>query len=317
MRGIYVLFMGFCVALVASSAHAEDQIATAIANLAKDHTKADRLAAAKWLAKSEDVGALKAIKALSEACKDDDSDIRYASVEALGILCSRHDRPCPMVLIETMFVDPSSRVRERADAWATITNKVPREATPLLLKYAPDPNSEMRRRAIFLLADVGSKDKLVLAVLHQAANDRDIQVRAAAVSGIWRATDDLAQVVPHWLLVEWPDDDVDPKTTLENSSLIMLGTIILVHENCMSRPKQMCDVLLELLRSDLPVHRRRAARTLGAMAKDPAQPKRVLLQSKDVAGALRKLLDDSNQKVREQAAWALEQVEKVNPSPKR
>lgn len=298
------------IALSPFSALAEDQITAAIERLGKNHAKPDRIAAAQWLRKSEDRHALQATDSLTAMCKDADADIRYASVLTLDTLCRRYARPCPLVLVEAMY-DPVYKIRTNAGLIVSLYKQLPHEAVPLLLQHAAHTDVEIRANTLNALGRAGADDALALAVLRQAVHDRDVPVRTNAVAGLWHATDDLSQVVPHWLLfieeallAETRSNDDAARKDVATLEMAAIGADTQLQKHGRRRPAELCNVLVELLRSDRPVMQRAATKKLAAMSDYSAESKQV------VASALQDLLDDPNEDVRSLSAATLKIIER-------
>ena len=293
---------------------AQESIEATIKRLASDNDKHDRIAAAGLLRESEDVRTLEAREALATLCQDEDAEVRNAGVLALGTLCERHGRACPLTLIDAMF-DADELVRTNAGGLVSLFDKLPRAALPILFEYAADPDPERRSDALVSLGRAGANDPTVLIVLRQAVRDRDVMVRTHAVAGLWHATKDLSEVVPHWLrFIDDAQTQNDPdarRTAAERSAvgrLAAFGAAELLDTHGGTDPDRLGKVLVDLLDSDLPAIRRRATERLGKLAADSEAAKRIL-QQQQADKSLRKLLKDEDPGVREAAAAALKQLD--------
>ena len=315
MREFVLCCLAFAVVALGSSVWAADPVADAIANLDPSRAKADRLAAIRWLKKqSEDAEALQAVEALTAACNEEDAEIRRESVITLGILCYRNDQPCPLVLVEAML-DPDKRISTNARAVVGFCKVVPKEAVPLLLKCAADLNGDVRSIALMPLARAGGKDPMVLAVLHQAAHDRYVHVRTNAAAAIWQMTGDLSQVVPCWLLLTEDSEGPAAEGDLEKESLNIaaFAGAMMLRKQSLARPREMCDVLVKLVDSNHQALRRAAVRNLRAMAMASPEAKQVL-EEQGVPELLKKLSDDTDDKVASMAALGLQEFTKQDPA---
>lgn len=308
---VFAAFTATATAQVASST--DDPIASAIDRLADTHPTQERVAAAQWLRNSEDPQALTAIDALATLCDADDAEVRNAGVLAMGTLCMRHGRECPLALIRAMF-DADDLVRANAGGMASLFKKLPPSSVPILLEHAASPDPQVRCHALVSLGRAGGNNRTVSAVLRQGVHDRDVFVRTHAVAGLWHATGDLSQVVPHWLrfihesrIPNRPSNEQAENLAAIGRQLAGTGAVELLQEQGRKHPEMLCEVLIRLLGSGPPEIRRGAAEQLAVMAADSARLQQVL-KSQQVETALRKLRDDPNEEIRLAAAAALESL---------
>jgi HEAT repeat protein len=234
--------------------------------------------------------------------------MRDAAVVALGTLLDRHKQPCHIALVRAMF-DTSDAVRKDAAVWVLLLeDRMPPEATGLLLNYANHRNPEVRSDVMTMLAYTAGQNPIVRAVLRQATHDRSLMVRNNATAGLWKATKDLSAVVPHWLnlvesesLAETRDEDAELRKA------VSIGAASQIHQCGEEHPRELIDTLLPLLADESPVLRRAAVRSLGALAAASEQCRRIL-KKQAVRKRVAPLLDDSDKAVRQNAAMALERL---------
>jgi hypothetical protein len=127
---------------------ADVDVATTIATLAKGGTTAERMAAAKRLGASRSP---RAYEPLVAALKDDNRDVRWAAIEALGEL---GDRRAVAPLVEYLDKPEAYRWARRliASALGTIGDPA---AVPPLVKLLEDADPFVRRLAALALVRIG------------------------------------------------------------------------------------------------------------------------------------------------------------------
>jgi hypothetical protein len=123
-------------------------VATAAATLAKGGSTAERMAAAKRLGTSRNPRALQSLVA---ALKDENRDVRWAAIEALGELGDRRAVP---PLVEYLEKPEAYRWARRliASALGVIGD---RAGVPPLVKLLEDPDPFVRRLAALALVTIG------------------------------------------------------------------------------------------------------------------------------------------------------------------
>ncbi len=296
--------------LICSTSDANDEIKALIGQLGKGVPAGDRVAAAKKLRDMETREALGAIDALENNCTDDNADVRNAAVLALGTLLDRFEQPCHLSLVRAMF-DADPLIRTHADLFVRLMAKrLPEDAVPLLLSQAAHRDPSIRSSVLETLAAAAGDDPTIRAVLRQAVHDRDYMVRNNVIVALFKQTGDLSAAVSHWLmLLDEPGNADAAKFESERQQFVQIGIAQHVRNLGLQRPKEMINALIPLLKDESPVVRGAAARTLGAIANDSDEARRLAVKLR-VREELKPLLDDSVENVRANAAVGLDRLPK-------
>jgi HEAT repeat protein len=185
----------------------------------------------------------------------------------------------------------------------------------LLFKNVNHTDAIIRADVMMPLARFDGKNTKVIKVLEKATSDADAGVRINAVAGLWQATNDLSRLVPLWLRqIEDapPSNPTDRQGTVRQ--LAAIAGAFRLRKLGLSKPKDVSIELIKSLADKSPKIRRAAARSLGAIAGETAEAKRVLRKA-GVAKALTPLLDDPDESVQFEAFSALENFKKKTTPP--
>ncbi len=210
-----------------------------------------------------------ALRALQEALKDSDAEVRQNAMQALAM--SRNAEAIPLFIEALKDSDPE--IRQKA-AWALGLRRSS-EAVEPLMRLLSDAHAEVRQQAAWALGL--QRDARAADGLASLLNDADIEVRqqAAWALGLLRSKSAVAGLTRSLS---------DSSAEVRQQAAWSLGLI---------RDRAAVDGLLTALSDSSAEVRQQAAWSLG------------MIHDERAVDGLKAALKDKNTSVREQAAWAL------------
>jgi HEAT repeat protein/beta-lactamase regulating signal transducer with metallopeptidase domain len=212
------------------------------------------------------------IRALLEAVRDPDIEVRRAAIRSLG----RYEDPSTAPAFREALRDPDHEIRYAAiEALAELKD---RSSVAAIAAALSDEHVEVRRAAADALDDLpaaGARNQLIAAL-----KDPDAEVRANVISALARLKDPSATEA---LVAAMKDPKPD----------VRARAIEALHELELPTPPA---GLLDALRDPVAAVRHQAAHAVGHYQDARAVP------------SLRTMLDDSNAEVREAAVEALSEI---------
>lgn len=215
-----------------------------------------------------------ALPGVLEALKDDEPSIRQLAVMAL--LHLQADPKTVIPALEKALEDKESRVRLMV---MTQSFRLQERALPLYLKGLQDKDSQVRQQAIQSLGNVRGDPKAIIPEFERLMDDTDVNVRRAVTSNLWRYQ---AQAMPVILKgLQDPDFSVRQQClwALQNTRGAEPGKVIPVLTKLAETP----DVGVKVT----------VAQVAG-------------VYGKEAVPVFAQLLKDTNEGVRQQAVWNLQ-----------
>jgi hypothetical protein len=168
------------------------EVTQQIRRLDPRNDKSARLDALRWLdLRLRGEQAEQATPALTRCVKDDpEPEVRSRAIMALAGLERRRKQPCPLALIEAML-DPIDIVRWQAGVQIALFPDLAPGAAPVLLRGTKSEDPDVRGNILFPLARAARKDPTLLPALRERTKDKDWFVRDCAHIALYRATDEI------------------------------------------------------------------------------------------------------------------------------
>jgi HEAT repeat protein len=262
-----------------------------------ESAESERSAAARWLRSQNPIHPV-----FWQLLGDDNARVRVTAVDAVDLKAFREKaKVCPVQLIEALD-DEDERVRGAAMNYIPVFERLPKEGLPLLLKALKHEDLTVRQNVAGAFYQFGKEAKRALPELKQALKDEDPLVRHNAAVSLWHITGQADLVVPtcvRHLTARIPvGDDPDAVWRASASLLRRIG---------LEATADTASVLIKLLADESPGMRRAAARSLGALAGENAKT-RATIDRLNAEVAVRKLLEDPDEKVRQEARTALDRL---------
>jgi HEAT repeat protein len=247
-----------------------------IAKLEPGNDKATRLAAVRRLnGHSWAKNAGLAVPALERCLREDpEKEVRREAVLDLALIAKRQGKPCPLAVFQALL-DKGDEVRWQAVACTPLFDKFDPGAVEILLRCARSDDPHARAESLYLLARADRRDKRVLTAIANAKKDKTFEVRNAAYTAHFRATERLDEYLAYVIrLREDPDAVLSPlpadsemrKQERMQRNLFMLGSAVQLIEWSEKRPDELAAALLKLLQDKAPLMRRGAANLIGTVA---------------------------------------------------
>jgi HEAT repeat protein len=212
-NAVIVVFLGLGLALAPLPARAEsakERAQKLMKKLAKEKNPEERAEAATQLG---DMGAWDAVPALAAALKDKAPQVRANAAYALTKLKEHAQEAVPA--LKEALQDPDGTTRlNAAVALSNMKAATPAELAPAIAPLLRDPDKETQELALKLLLNLGFEDKDSRAVLIEALDKGQPEVRNAILNELWkmhfRGSEPGAKELIA-LLVDMSARDRDPK----------------------------------------------------------------------------------------------------------
>lgn len=238
-----------------------------------------RLQALDWVIRNP-TGAAPANPAIERLIREDKvREVRIRALLALSTIALFQEKPCPMLILETIF-DKDEEVGACA-VHNSFFKTYPPGATEIFLRCARSKNAVIREQTLHSLVLAGGKDKRVREALERAKKDPVFFIRYNAEWSSFQLDDDLASYLGYLIRVRYDPEGVlgpidrnsaEGKRAVTTRNLIALGSDSLTADWGEKRADEFAAALLKYLKDPSPLLRWGAAREIGlaSVKRDPA-----------------------------------------------
>jgi hypothetical protein len=264
----------------------EPPFAVAVANHlkqldAKKHDVRARLVALDWINVhcTRDAKVRASVLPALQNClgNDPEARVREKAAETLTVVARNHQPPvCPLALVRALL-DPDADVRMVACFGAGNFKKFDPAALAVLQRCARAEDPQIRRNAAEVASCYGKEDRdRALGLVRELTRDKHFWVRDGARWALFRATDQLEDLVPYCVRMRVelrPKKPFNPKepeaepNERARKNLIRYSTWVYLYRLTAERTDAMAKLLGELTRHESPQMREGVADFLADFAR--------------------------------------------------